>query len=352
MNPFKHIAGLLALGGAAAAAAQGATLTPPAGRISDAAIQADHRTYEAVQERLRALNAAGRPLRDATLAQAQCWLDVSFHEYTRNDRSDFPQAALAESERLAVAMASGAPTPPLATPLIAGADRLRPDLWARATALREHAGWRCAQHKVACAEVELVHAGHEHRQGQWRHAQPYVQIAEDLMADAVVLAESCAPAPAVVARAEPAPVAPPAPSAVVPAPVREVQLLAQVLFDFDGADARHVPAFSMVQLQTLVARVREQGLQIVAVHLDGHADRLNRSGQDDYNLRLSERRVATVRGLLAELGVEASRVQTRARGDTQPVTHCTVETAGSPAALRGCLQPDRRVTVEIVTRQP
>jgi OOP family OmpA-OmpF porin len=42
-------------------------------------------------------------------------------------------------------------------------------------------GWPCAQAKTACGEVELVHAGHEQAQLGWRHAKPYVQIAEDLI---------------------------------------------------------------------------------------------------------------------------------------------------------------------------
>ena len=76
------------------------TLTPAPQRISDEAISADQRVYETMQSRIRLINDAGRPLRDYHLAKAQCWLDVSFHEYTRNDRSAFPQAALAEAYQI------------------------------------------------------------------------------------------------------------------------------------------------------------------------------------------------------------------------------------------------------------
>ncbi|MFN0186264.1 MAG: hypothetical protein ACKVQR_20815, partial [Aquabacterium sp.] len=114
------IAVLASLGLLATAHAQ-TQLTPPAQRISDRAIQADHQAYERLQGRLEALNHGGRPLRDYHLAKAQCWLDVSFHEYTRNDRSAVPQAALGESERLAVAMEGRAAALPGDTPLVAGA---------------------------------------------------------------------------------------------------------------------------------------------------------------------------------------------------------------------------------------
>ena len=145
----------------AQSAAPAATLNAPADRISDAAINADQQAYKTVQARLEALNDAGRPVRDDHLSKAPCWLDVSLHEYTCNDRSAFPQAALSLAHALALGMAGGRPPLTMATPLVAGAQRLRPDLWALAAALQGQTGWRCAQQKAACAEVELVHAGSE-----------------------------------------------------------------------------------------------------------------------------------------------------------------------------------------------
>ena len=59
--------------------------------------------------------------------------------------------------------------------------------------LRSQPGWRCAQAKAACAEVKLVHAGHGQVQIGWRQARPDVQIAEDLLADARILAEQFDP---------------------------------------------------------------------------------------------------------------------------------------------------------------
>ena len=68
-------------------------------------------------------------MRDYHLSKAQCWLDVSFHEYTRNDRSAFPQEALDQSVRLIALMEQKASPLPNDTPLVNGADKLRPDLW-------------------------------------------------------------------------------------------------------------------------------------------------------------------------------------------------------------------------------
>lgn len=334
-----------------------ATLTPAPQRISDEAVQADHRSYEALQARIRALNDGGRPLRDYFLAKAQCWLDVSFHEYTRNDRSDFPQAAMTQAQQLVQGMEAGVAALPTETPLVNAAARLRPDLWQAASALRAGAGFACAQQKVACAEVELVHAGNEFNQQQWRHARPYVQIAEDLIGEARALVAACV-APVAAPQATP-PVAPVAPVAViapqapqaVPAPRAELQRGATVLFSFDRHDAAAMRPYSVVQLEALVQRLRDEKLTVDAVVLSGHADRLNGTGQDDYNQRLSAQRVATVKAELIRLGVAPAVIATVARGATDPVTACEARFT-RPAELQECLLPNRRVEVSVSARRP
>lgn len=205
--------------------------------------------------------------------------------------------------------------------------------------LRGHAGWRCAQAKAACAEVELVHAGNEFNQQQWRHAKPYVQIAEDLIGEARVLAEQCVPPPAPpVAAAVPIPLPPP--------PVRPVQLSASVVFEFDRHDAASMRPYSVAQLRALAQRVRDEKLEVKAIRLGGHADRLNGTGQSDYNQRLSERRAATVRQALAEMGIAASSVQADAFGDTRQVEPCASARLKG-ADLKECLLPNRRVDVTV-----
>ncbi len=326
---------------------QSPRLAVPAERLSDEAIQRDHRAYEAVQGRIRALNDGGRRLRDLPLAQAQCWLDVSFHEYTRNDRSAFPQAALDEAARLVAAMESGASPQTGPTPLVNGAARLRPDLWARTEALRRAAGFSCAQQRVGCAEVELVHAGNEFNQQQWRHASPYIQIAEDLIADAEALAARCPVAPvAAVPAVPPAPVPPVVPVTPAPPAAPRAPDVASVMFDFNRSGPRDIRPASLARLDALLARLAGERLAVVSVRLAGHADRLNDTGNAAYNQRLSEKRVATVRDLLVARGVDAALIRTVARGDAQPVVSCAGRHA-SRQELTECLLPNRRVEVII-----
>ncbi|HVJ38169.1 MAG TPA: OmpA family protein [Stenotrophomonas sp.] len=320
---------VFALASAAGSAQAQTRLTPPPQRISDEAIAADLQGYQVVQDRIRGLNDRGRPLRDYALSKAQCWLDVSFHEYTRNDRSNFPQAALGESEKLVVLMEQGSTPIPTDTPLVNDARYLRDDLWQRLRALQGSAGFSCAQQAAACGEVELVHAGNEFNQQQWRHAKPYIQIAEDLLNDAEAQARQCA-------------VAVPAAAA---APAEPTVLVANVLFEFDRDGDADIRTYSLESLDRAFARLAEEGLTLQRVELVGHADRMDGRGHD-YNQGLSERRARTVRARLLGKDVAAEKISYSYRGDGQQVQQCAgVKPRG---ALLECLLPNRRVEVRLV----
>ena len=306
-----------------------ARLKPEAQRITDEAIDTDLGTYEATQGRIKALNDTGRPIRDYHLSKAQCWLDVSFHEYTRNDRSDFPQAALDESVTLIAGMEQGVSPLPMDTPLVNHARYLRDDLWKRLRAIHGTPGFTCAQQAVACGEVELVHAGNEFNQQQWRHAKPYIQIAEDLVNDAESLARQCG-----------GPVGPAAPLAGPP-------VVANVLFEFDRDQRRDIRGSSLQDLERALARISAEGLTVEHVELIGHADRLQGRGAE-HNKQLSARRAQTVRELLVGRGVDASKIEYSYRGDLEQVEYCKGVTPR--AALLECLLPNRRVETRFIVR--
>ena len=316
--------------------AQATQLAAPDARITDPVIQADQRAYESLQGRIKAINDTRRPVRDYHLSKAQCWLDVSFHEYTRNDRSAFPQAALTESEKLIDGMERGEAMG-YETPLVNNAARLRPDLWEKAQALRGHIGFKCAQQKAACAEVELVHAGNEYNQQQWRHAKPYVQIAEDLVSEGEALAAACVPPPVPVAAT--VPMAP----AVAPPP-----LVANVVFAFDRFNERDMRGTSASDLETALGRIRNEGIALAGVRLIGHADPLNSTGRADYNLKLSQKRVETVRRYLTQRGLANALIATDYKGDSAPITSCPKSQYKTATAMQECLLPNRRVEVQFI----
>lgn len=314
-----------------AAAEDAVALQPSPQRISAQAIHADHDAYQATQTRIKALNDKGLRVDDYALSKAQCWLDTSFHEYTRNDRGGYPQAALDASVQLLDALENGR-DPGMDTPLVNGAEKLRPDLWARYDALKRGAGFRCAAQATACAEVELVHAGNEIHDGGWRHAKPYLQIAEDLTSRAEAQADAC----------------PNAAPAQTPAQSERFDLSADALFAFDRGDLAGLLPQGRQALDALVQRLDTQYAQIERIRLVGHSDRL---GRPAYNQRLSEQRAWTVKQYLQQHGI-AAPIQADgvgARAPTAATAQC-VGTSATPALTR-CLQPDRRVSVEIVGRQ-
>jgi OmpA-OmpF porin, OOP family len=351
MLPAAFALSALVLAGCATSAGQQSNSSTVAAQkqpITDQAIYADHANYETQQGRIKSLNDTGNHrVASNSLAKAQCWLDVSLHEYSRNDRSNFPRLAFEESFKITDYLGKGgavggAGNPALQTPLVNDAAKLRQDLWDAAAKLKGHPGWKCAEQKTACAEVELVHAGNEFNQQQWRHAKPYVQIAEDLIGDAQKAAESCIPAPApVVARAAPAP-APVAPVVVAPTPVNAA---ANVLFNFDKRDMANVRSYTKDQLDTLIGQVKGGAITVSGIKLIGHADRLNSTGNSNYNVKLSQDRVDTIKNYMVNAGVPANLISTEFKADTTQIEACTASKFRSTAELQECLLPNRRVEV-------
>lgn len=316
------------------------TLAAPSARISDQAVAADHAVYATTQARLKALNEKGFVLRDYYMSKAQCWLDVSVHEYTRNDRSAFPQLALTESAAIIGALESGAkPNPGDQTPLVNNAAKLRPDLWARFDAIKQGAGAACAAQRLACAEVELVHAGNEYNQQGWRHANPYVQIAEDQVQAAQEAAAACAAPQIPVAPLVPASPPPPAPPAATT--VEKLSLSADALFRFDKSGLKDLLPEGRAQIDRMMEKLEKVYARIDSITLTGHTDRL---GTDAYNQPLSQARADTVRAYLVSKGATA-RIVIAGKGESEQIVPCAA--VAPRAALIACLQPNRRVEVEI-----
>jgi len=103
-----------------------------------------------------------------------------------------------------------------------------------------------------------------------------------------------------------APVPPAPPAAPAPAPVRNYT----VYFDFDRAEL----APSAVPIVDQAAASARSG-QATRLQLIGHADR---SGRDQYNQRLSERRAQTVRQELVRRGIAANDIAIVGRGESEP----------------------------------
>ena len=143
-------------------------------------------------------------------------------------------------------------------------------------------------------------------------------------------------------------VAPPAPQVVAamtpppaPKPVAEkLTLDADALFDFDKSTLR--PA-GRDALDTFVGKLKDISPETIMTI--GHADRI---GTPRYNQRLSEQRVASVKDYMVSKGVEANRIYAEGKGETQPVTKAGDCAGPKSAKVIACLQPDRRVEIEVI----
>ncbi len=142
-----------------------------------------------------------------------------------------------------------------------------------------------------------------------------------------------------------APAAAPAAAAAAPKPAaKKVTLAADALFDFDKAVLRPEGKAKLDQLSNDI-----KGIKLEVIIAVGHADRI---GSDKYNQKLSERRAAAVKDYLVGKGVEATRVYAEGKGEKQPVTGDTCgKSVKKTKKLIECLQPDRRVEIEVIGTQ-
>ncbi len=150
---------------------------------------------------------------------------------------------------------------------------------------------------------------------------------------------AAAPAPA------PQPVVappPPPPRVVSPPPaVRRVTFSADSLFDFDKSTVK--PAGKQ-HLDKFVGDLR--GVDYDVIMVTGHTDRI---GGHDYNMALSKRRAEAVKDyLVVSAGIPTGKIAARGVDGANPVTK-PGECVGQKATrkLIECLQPDRRVEVEV-----
>jgi len=167
------------------------------------------------------------------------------------------------------------------------------------------------------------------RTGYWTPAMAIAECDPDLAKKA----ETTTAAPAASAK----------PAAPKPA-AKKVTMAADALFDFNKAVLRPEGKAKLDQLTKDIKNIKLE--VIIAV---GHADRI---GNDKYNQKLSERRAASVKDYLVSKGVEANRVYAEGKGEKQPVTgdKCGKSVAKSKKLI-DCLQPDRRVEIEVIGTQ-
>ena len=132
------------------------------------------------------------------------------------------------------------------------------------------------------------------------------------------------------------------PTAKKPEPtVKRYTLGADALFAFDRGGLSDLNPKGKYDLDNLAAQLKQFD-QLNSVKITGHTDYL---GSDAYNLRLSEQRAQTVRQYFIAQGLPANKIYAVGMGESQAVKQCA--STGNRSALIACLQPNRRVEVEV-----
>lgn len=152
----------------------------------------------------------------------------------------------------------------------------------------------------------------------------------------VAAAPAPAPQAAVVAAAPPAAIPQPEPAKPLP---QKLSFSADALFAFDKSVLKPE---GKAMLEDLVRQLNGATYDVVSA--TGHTDRF---GSNEYNQKLSERRANAVKEYLVSKDILASRINAEGKGETQPITKASECTGAKSAKVIACLQPDRRVDVEM-----
>ena len=169
--------------------------------------------------------------------------------------------------------------------------------------------------------------------GYWTPSSPVAPCGP--VAKPVAIVTPAAPAPVVVAAAP----------AVVPAPEPVKSISKSMSFSADALFAFNESTLKPEGRAMLDDLVRQlNGTTYEAIQATGHTDRI---GSESYNYALSVRRADAVKDYLVSRDVPAARIDAEGKGKSQPIT-ANGDCAGAKSVkVIACLQPDRRVDVEM-----
>lgn len=131
------------------------------------------------------------------------------------------------------------------------------------------------------------------------------------------------------------------PETVPEVAVEALNFSANALFKFNkGTEAGLLPK-SKDELNKLASQLKQDQVKVEKIEVIGHADQI---GSDKYNQKLGLKRAQTVKDYLTKQGVEVP-IHVSSQGKTQQTTDC--KGSKVTAALKECLQPDRRAEVKV-----
>jgi outer membrane protein OmpA-like peptidoglycan-associated protein len=289
-----------------------------------ASIKGSRATLASLQTRL---DQAHGDKTDYFHAKAQCWIDAAGETRDTHDDWGFVEEAIGQAAMITMNLERGTPVS-AANPALRTVSTVRPDLWKIVNTIKaDSAVVQCpqAQRPLACAEVELMQAGHDAWTRSFAKAEKRLPEVQENLRTSAQLALQCK-------------------EALLPAPTQtqalaKITLRADSLFRFDGADDAAMLPAGKLRLDTVVLDLKKTPTTRELM-ITGYTDRL---GGDVYNRRLSLARARTVEQYLRTRGV-AVPIAVQGRGSANPRVECRQTKRDE---LVRCLAPNRRVEIEL-----
>ncbi|RKF34537.1 OmpA family protein [Paraburkholderia fungorum] len=261
-------------------------------------------------------------------AKAQCWLDAGEQARQANDHWGFVEEAIGQAAMITMSLENGTPLS-AANPALRTVSMVRPDLWKIVNTIKsDPAVAQCpqAQQPLACAEVELMQAGHDAWTRSFSSAEQRLPAVQDNLRKSAETALQCSQAKHTVVPAAQAP--------------QKITLRADSLFSFNGGDEGAILPAGKRHLDDVVTGLKKVPA-IRELKITGYADRL---GSDAYNQSLSLQRAQTVRQYLGNHGVTLP-ITVQGQGSANQLVTCRQTKRDE---LVQCLAPNRRVEIEFV----
>lgn len=299
-------------------------------RFSDEVIARDWSEIDHLRERLAAVRP--KAVSSYALARAEALLEFGAIEYAENDNTGVLEPVLDDALRLLNTQEAQQKIIQLDLPNMTGIRKVRLDLWQKTAELKQDpVKLACAGIAIARLEVALLEFAHEQYEVDVKlnteeHTAPYVAFVDALNK---VLDEQ-------LARCSDGTM------------LQHWLLSADALFHFDKfSEADILPsgkpkldAFAEGLLAQRAKGTIKPQFQLI---ITGHTDRLGGHG---YNITLGQRRADTVRDYLVHRhGLSREQIETRSMAYAQPIKYCTGVKITDE--LKACLQPNRRVAIEL-----
>lgn len=263
-------------------------------------------------------------------AKAQCWIDAGEAEWHAHDKWGFVEEAIGQAATITFGLENETPLS-AANPELRTVSTVRPDLWKIVNVIKSDSSTPdCpeAQTPLACAEVELMLAGHYAWTRDFSAAERALPGVQGNLRKSAEAVQQCASARTQTATAD--------------VDVREpaITLRADSAFRFNGGDFAALTPRGKAQLNGVVAGLQKVP-NIRQLYITGYTDRL---GGDAYNRMLSLQRATTVKRFLVNSGVQLP-ITVTGMGKANPVVECNKTNRNE---LIRCLAPNRRVEIEFV----